>query len=132
MRRCKDCGKLKPLGNFYLHCRRSGHQAGYRFYSSYCHKCDNKRSIKYARSRRLRKRYGIADSDYEAMLAAQGGGCRICGRQNEAGRNWLAVDHDHCTGTVRGLLCDRCNRTLGSVKDSVALLRRMIAYLGAE
>lgn len=132
MRRCKDCGRPKPLSSFYTHTRRTGKQAGQTHYSSYCRKCDNKRSIKYARSQRLRKRYGMVDSDYEAMLAAQGGGCRICGRQNEAGRNWLAIDHDHRTGAVRGLLCDRCNRTLGSVKDSVVLLRCMVAYLEAR
>jgi len=39
-------------------------------------------------------------------------------------------DHDHATGKFRGWLCDRCNRTLGQVKDSRELLAKMIEYLG--
>jgi len=38
-------------------------------------------------------------------------------------------DHCHASGNFRGWLCDRCNRTLGQVKDSVGLLKRMIYYL---
>jgi hypothetical protein len=45
---------------------------------------------------------------YEATLAAQGGGCAICGESCPTGRV-LAVDHDHVTGAVRGLLCAPCN-----------------------
>jgi Recombination endonuclease VII len=53
---------------------------------------------------------GITDADYEALLAAQGGGCAICGNPPKTRR--LHVDHDHKTGKVRGLLCHRCNRAL--------------------
>jgi hypothetical protein len=55
---------------------------------------------------------GITDDDYEALLAAQGGGCAICGNPPKTRR--LHVDHDHKTGKVRGLLCHRCNRALPS------------------
>ena len=53
------------------------------------------------------------------MLAAQGGLCAICVRPESAGhsrgkdaRAHLAIDHDHVTGVVRGLLCLRCNHAL--------------------
>ena len=41
----------------------------------------------------------------------------------------MVVDHCHTTGKVRGLLCTRCNNTLGGLKDSVDLAKKMIVYL---
>lgn len=58
-----------------------------------------------------RKQLGLTDEGYEALLAAQGGGCAICGRPPSERRR-LDTDHDHKTGRVRGLLCHRCNRAL--------------------
>ena len=40
----------------------------------------------------------------------------------------VRVDHDHETGTVRGLLCRRCNWALGIVDDNFELLIRMAGY----
>jgi hypothetical protein len=57
-----------------------------------------------------RKGLGVTVEQYDAMLAAQGGGCAICGTKPKTRR--LDVDHDHKTGRVRGLLCHRCNRAL--------------------
>lgn len=73
-----------------------------------------------------RKQLGVSVKDYDRMLAAQGGGCAICGNPPKTRR--LDVDHDHRTGKVRGLLCHRCNRTLASwITDE--WLRRAIVYL---
>jgi len=80
------------------------------------------------RDRNLRQLYGVAPEEYESMLSAQSGGCAVCGETNK-NRRRLYVDHDHETGKVRGLLCHRCNRVLGSVNDSPELLRRLIDYL---
>lgn len=41
----------------------------------------------------------------------------------------LAVDHDHETGKVRGLLCKSCNLAIGKFKESVEIVRRALAYL---
>lgn len=67
------------------------------------------------RNNELVRRYGITLADYVAMLRAQGGGCAICG-QKPTRRN-LAVDHDHATGKVRGLLCAPCNTGLGTLES---------------
>ncbi len=56
------------------------------------------------------KALGVSDDQYARLLAAQGGHCALCPTGPKTRR--LAVDHDHATGRVRGLLCHRCNRAL--------------------
>jgi hypothetical protein len=51
--------------------------------------------------------------------------CDICGQFDRR----IVFDHCHASGAFRGWLCDRCNRTLGHVKDNTQLLTKMIAYL---
>lgn len=74
------------------------------------------------------KTYGIDGSDYDALLALQGGKCAICRTKPKKKR--LAIDHDHGTGKNRGLLCGRCNHDLlGAAHDSTAILAAGIRYL---
>jgi len=84
----------------------------------------------------LKRSYGITQAQYEEMLAEQGGGCAICGTDvfgdNQHGSMSAAVDHDHDTGVVRGLLCRECNTTLGRMKDNPELLRRAADYIEME
>lgn len=85
-----------------------------------------------ARDQYLRRKYGISAEDYDRMLAAQGGGCGICGKKPEEQTRYskyLHVDHDHTTGAVRGLLCDEHNLLLGRWGDGVELLQKAIEYL---
>lgn len=77
------------------------------------------------------KRHGITPETYQVMLAAQDGVCAIC-QKSEKVKQHLAVDHDHETGAVRGLLCRDCNTSLGKFGDSPELLRRAAAYLEKE
>lgn len=69
----------------------------------------------------------IYDDEYDRRLNEQGGGCAICGEFPTEKK--LAVDHDHETGRVRGLLCMRCNTALGHFEDSITLLEAAIDYL---
>lgn len=78
--------------------------------------------------RRAREReYGLTHDEYLALLEAQGGACAICGDNGQ--QRALAVDHDHVTSAIRGLLCDRCNPMLGYARDSIAILEAAIEYL---
>lgn len=64
------------------------------------------------------------------MVAAQNGVCAICGNGETSKRQRsLSVDHDHETGAVRGLLCNRCNPMLGYARDDIAILQAAISYL---
>jgi hypothetical protein len=76
----------------------------------------------------LQRTFGISISEYEAMLAVQDGGCAICKRPPSPSIS-LHVDHDHETGRIRGLLCFRCNNSLGDLDDDPALLRAALRYV---
>jgi hypothetical protein len=76
----------------------------------------------------LKRNYGLTPADYEAMLAAQGGGCAICAAPRPAGQA-LHVDHCHDTGAVRGLLCFTCNAGLGMFDHDADGLARAATYL---
>lgn len=74
-------------------------------------------------------KYGIRQSDYEAMLAKQNGACAICCSTESRGYGRFHVDHCHTTGKIRGLLCQGCNTSLGKFKDNIQHLRAAILYL---
>lgn len=87
------------------------------------------RNVEAQRDARLRADFGISLVEYQQILDRQNGRCAICGQTCGSGRN-LAVDHDHETGLVRGLLCMNCNNGLGRFKDRADLLRNALRYLG--
>jgi hypothetical protein len=76
------------------------------------------------------KRYGITEESFYSMLDQQQNRCAICGREFDRSREGAAsVDHDHLTGSVRGLLCKLCNLGLGCFADSSEKLVGAIDYL---
>jgi len=79
----------------------------------------------------LKRTYGISREDYDRLLAWQGGRCYICQQVPRSKR--LAVDHDHVTGQVRGLLCANdefgCNVTLRRLLNDVTMAKRAMAYV---
>lgn len=75
----------------------------------------------------LYKKYGMNSFEYHQMLKSQQESCAICGLKEED-KN-LAVDHNHETNEVRGLLCFQCNSALGLFKENLESLKNAIAYL---
>jgi hypothetical protein len=67
--------------------------------------------------------------EYNESLEAQNYCCAICHRHKDSFKYRLAVDHDHYTNEVRGLLCRRCNLLLGFCSDSIGILESAIKYL---
>lgn len=139
---CRKCGKVKTriektMGGAHLRCRPCW-AAYMREFNKRPGAVEKKRArdralrLRTLESRRdyeLRRGFGITLSDYEAMLAAQMGGCAICGATKNNRGMRLSVDHCHATGQVRGLLCGPCNNALGLAKDNPERLRRMADYL---
>lgn len=135
-KQCKACGITRSLNSFPLSTK------SYTGYHSYCLECrteinraaDKKRwSAKRAeltrqrRAAHLRREFGIGIDEYEQLLHLQGGVCKICGGIDA--QKVLAVDHCHSTGSIRGLLCENCNRGLGMYKDDISLLMKAVEYL---
>lgn len=85
-----------------------------------------------ARAGHLRRKYGITQEQYDDILAKQSGCCAICSKTPEDEGVNLAVDHNHKTGEIRGILCRYCNhRVVGRHTDG-DLLRRVASYLDNE
>ncbi len=121
---CNRCSRQLPVSQF---SRRSKSCDGL---MHICRDCLREVTRDYKR----RQQSGVTPQQVEALLAKQRGVCAICGQpertSNRGNRvSELAVDHDHTTGTIRGLLCARCNLGLGYFNDDVNLIRRAQRYL---
>lgn len=119
---------------------RSKREKGGFIYS--CKKCSYRRKKKYRRSEqsriihkeynkkyrqslhgsrvrqegRLKYKHGLTLEQYDQMFEQQDGLCAVCRNINGDGRR-LAIDHNHQTGKIRGLLCFRCNTWLGILEN---------------
>lgn len=78
-------------------------------------------------ARNRRRKYGLSHEQYQDLLIRQGNRCGICRASFD--ETTACVDHDHDTGTVRGLLCGRCNLSLGMFGDSLAGIMAAADYL---
>lgn len=108
-----------------------------------CKPCASKRATDWYKNNKeqyfynqIKAKYGITKTDYLNLLQQQDNKCAVCGDEEKVLNNWdktqtrnLAIDHCHDTGIIRGLLCYRCNTTLGKVEDSPLLLRNLANYL---
>ena len=85
------------------------------------------------RHKERERKFGITRSDYVKLFNDQNGVCAICHQPETAARKGvvrsLAVDHDHKTGKIRGLLCSDCNTGIGKLKDDPNILLSASEYL---
>lgn len=79
-------------------------------------------------SRKHELDFGLSWDQYADILEAQGGACAVCRTPAPALRR-LAIDHDHSTGRIRGLLCRACNFAIGLLSDVPENFERAAAYL---
>lgn len=98
-----------------------------------CREADRLRKAADPEARRwkqIKRLYGLSKESFMALWNAQSGSCRICGEVLSLdAKGGFATDHNHATGTVRGLLCKTCNHGLGLFKDSPSVLESALAYL---
>lgn len=77
----------------------------------------------------LQHLYNITLDQYDQMFQEQEGKCYICQRHQSELKSALSVDHDHKTGKVRKLLCQKCNGVLGHFESNVEYLKQVIDYI---
>lgn len=158
MKICTKCGVERPVLDYYRHrstkdgratwckfCQRAYTQerrerdweAAREAHRAWISTPEGKAIKAHSHRRYWLRQYGLTVDQYEQMLTDQGGVCAICHkperfvdpRSGEPRR--LAVDHDHETGKVRGLLCGRCNRAIGHLGHDPESLARAADYLKA-
>jgi hypothetical protein len=93
------------------------------------------RTSKKMRDWNLRFAYGITLLEWEDIFTKQGRQCAICKRKKPIGLGW-ATDHKgwHCRRgklrkRIRAILCQHCNTLLGQARESVDILKAVIAYI---
>jgi len=127
-KRCTKCGEEKPLDSFPRE-RRSSDGVTAR-----CKECTSnyQREWREQRGGNLYDRtirYGISPEEYEELLDEQLNCCACCGSSNPRRKAGFVIDHDHETGSIRGLLCHNCNIGIGLLGDSLGGLEMAINYL---
>jgi len=121
---CAECSKLaKRESNKRTQTQKTKKS---QYFSNY--KSKNPEIFKETNKRTKLAIFGLTVSEYEEILKTQNGLCAICKKKQNAEKS-LAVDHNHKTGNVRGLLCSNCNTALGLFKDSIVNLESAIIYL---
>ena len=88
------------------------------------------RMVQYSFAWKLRTKFGISVKQYNDLLTSQNGVCAICKKSQRSRK--LAIDHNHITGKVRGLLCNTCNRAIGYLHEDITLMKAAIKYLGED
>ena len=83
------------------------------------------------RDTQLKLNYGISLEEYHSILDLQNNVCAICGISQDSSSRKFHVDHDHVTGSIRGILCHHCNTGLGAFRDRPESLLSAISYLKA-
>lgn len=125
---CNKCSKWLPLDAFGENRRTvSGKQ-------DYCKTCHQAYAPNFwgkiaGYDQKLINEYGITPGEYLELWKHQGQKCKICRCSISLYERGTALDHDHATGKVRGLLCALCNTALGSFRDAPVILQSAIAYL---
>jgi len=135
LRTCKDCNltaNTEEELNLFVKCSRHTH--GRR---NLCYKCENKRddvwrannseSILLKRQKYYAEKvYNISLEQYKKRMATSNK-CEVCGSKDK-----LCYDHDHKTMKFRGVLCNKCNRSIGILGDTVESIQKVLFYLTKE
>ena len=154
-KRCTKCGKTRLIKFFtsQIMYRKKGNRIRLH---SWCHACKryNRQNLTVEQQFRkhfnhkiwhLKTRYKITLEEYLEKLKNQNYLCDICKvfkhqdtltlkgfkawvREGRPAFTCLAVDHDHETDEVRGLVCNTCNTAYGLLRENAQTIKGMLHY----
>lgn len=126
---CKGCDVIKPISEFYS--RLGKLKTGYRTTCKLCNKNEQIRMKQEFPDRwhqyHIKSKYNINIEVYNNLVKIQNNECAICYQSQENKR--LYIDHDHISGKIRGLLCQKCNSALGLFNDCEQTITQALNYL---
>lgn len=128
---CKDCQEELTIFNTFW---QNGSRRGI------CKECQSKRMKKWNDANKERKKilnrnyklkndFNLTTEQFDELLQKQGGVCAVCKNPNNVEGRELSVDHCHSTGTIRGLLCQKCNVALGLLNEDESIIFNLLEYL---
>lgn len=130
-KKCPKCGLNKERSEYWNDVSRPDK------ITAYCKMCKEQitnthvsKNIEYYKKSRTTKniqnKYNLSVKDFEKMLKQQNYECKIC---KKSLKKYSAIDHNHQTGVIRGVLCRKCNVGLGFFKDNIKNIKNAIKYL---
>ena len=131
VKKCSKCQEIKSIDLFGV---KKHNKDGL---NHYCKVCENNRGrmrykdplhrekVKYGT---ILRNYGLTKEEYLLKLEKQNHKCTICNHDLKNDRK-TSIDHCHSTGIIRDILCDKCNRMLGNVKEDIDYLNNLINYI---
>lgn len=126
---CKDCRNAKYKEYYYANPEKIKEKVRINREYRKEYYDDPERKLKY-RKRFIERKFNISYEVYDQLMHEQNGVCAICGNEETSSNaKYLAVDHDHNTGKIRGLLCSKCNRAIGLLQDNPDIVNEALNYL---
>lgn len=96
------------------------------------HRSENKQDPKIlAKFHQKKHKYGLSKEEYINLIKKSKGECCICGVKFDNRNKYSGpfVDHNHKTGKVRSVICNRCNRLIGMAEENIDIFKNIINYL---
>jgi hypothetical protein len=132
LRTCRDCNltaNTEEELNLFVICKRHTHNR-----RNLCYKCENKREniwrskngesiLRKRRKHYAEKVYCTTYEEYKKRMSTSDK-CEICSSKDS-----LCYDHDHKTMKFRGVLCNKCNRSIGQLGDTKESIKKVLNYL---
>src|SRR5206468_1858620 len=130
MKECRRCFKIKSSTEFY---KRTASQDGLQPICKPCsievrrehYQTPHGKKLRSAANKRAK--FNMTAGEYNELFDSQEGRCAICKRHQSEFSKSFAIDHNHDTGKIRGLLCHQCNTALGMLRENPEAIKEMLA-----